>query len=76
MSAIKTVIENIPELHTKKIENTLYLYDESNSFICQASSIEQLAESTKELGIVKIFYNDDYIWVVDGVIIDETEIEK
>jgi hypothetical protein len=68
-------------LRVEKIKDILYLYDiEDDVFVCQASSIEDLAKRVKEINyahLAGVVDGDDRLWFSDGVVykdLDEVKI--
>jgi hypothetical protein len=68
-------------LHTERIKDMLYLYDEDNSFICQACTLKELAERVKELDYAKIagvVDGESQLWFINGNVynnLDEVEVQ-
>ena len=50
----------VRRLKTESVDNTIFLYDDSNMFICQANTLEDLAKLSKE------YKNIDYAVVIHG----------
>ena len=47
-------VDSVSQLFIERANNVLYLYDkEANSFICQASTIDELARLAKEYNNIK-----------------------
>jgi hypothetical protein len=62
----------VSQLMVEKANDILYLYNrEDDSFVCQASSIEELAKLAKEYKNIKyaaVLHDDDVVAFVDGKI--------
>ena len=64
-------IPNVYVLVIEKIKNTLYLYDHKDEFVCQASTVEELASLAKRHKNIKyaaVMYGDEAFVFVDGVV--------
>jgi hypothetical protein len=62
-------IELVHKLKVEKIGEILYLYDEDDDFVCQASSLEDLAMQAKEykqIILAAVLYNDKTFMFVNG----------
>ena len=62
----------IRKLVTEKVDNSLLLYElETNNFICQGSTLDELAslsKSYKNIKVAAVQHNDEFIWFVDGIV--------
>lgn len=59
------------KLFIEKIKDTLYLYDHQDDFICQASTLEELATSAKQFKNIKyaaVLYGEETYMFVDGAV--------
>lgn len=62
---------NIYKLVIEKVKDTLYLYDHEDEFVCQASTVEELAALAKQYKNIKyaaVLYGDDAYVFVDGAV--------
>jgi peroxiredoxin family protein len=60
---------NVYKLVVEKVKDTLYLYDHKDEFVCQASTVEELATLAKQHKNIKyaaVLYGDDTFMFVDG----------
>lgn len=71
----KTILSNKERLFTLKVETingTLYLWDvQSNEFVCQAKSLEELAQLSKQKNIkyaAVLCDNKQFVAFVDGAV--------
>jgi hypothetical protein len=73
------VRDSIPTMFTEVDGNIIYLYEEkTNTFQCQASTIEELAKfllEIKNTGLAKVIHNNKELWFVDGDVLDEIELQ-
>jgi hypothetical protein len=63
----------------EKANDTLYLYNRDNSFICQGKTLEELAKLAKEYKNIKyaaVLHNEDTYGFVDGKVKTYSEIVK
>lgn len=62
----------VSQLMVEKANNILYLYDrEDDTFVCQASTLEELAKLAKEYKNIKyaaVLHDNDVVAFVDGKI--------
>lgn len=68
-------VSPVPELITERINEMIFLY-EKNMFLCQATSIEELAKMFNKLHVVKVAqvsHDDNIIWFVDGEVLNSIE---
>lgn len=70
-------IITISILKIERIKDILYLYDvATDSFICQASTLDALAAMVKESKNIKlagVIYDEDKLWFVDGKVFNTLE---
>jgi hypothetical protein len=67
--------ESIPTMYIEVEGNTLYLYEEkTNTFQCQASTIEELAKLLLEIKntvLAKVIHDSKEVWFVSSTVLDE-----
>jgi hypothetical protein len=64
----RVVVAEVPALNTQRVNDTIYLYEES-TFVCQGASIEEVAQNFLKVRPVKIAivkHDEKDIWFVDG----------
>jgi len=69
----------VVQLIVEKANDTLYLYDKDNSFICQGKSLDELARLAKQYKNIKyaaVLHDSDTYGFVDGTVKTYTEIVK
>jgi hypothetical protein len=62
----------IKKLVTEKVDNSILLYEVgTHTFICQGSTLDELAtlsKSYKNIKIAAVHHNDEFVWFVDGTV--------
>ena len=68
---------NVAKLFIEKSNNVMYLYDyEANTFVCQGSSIDELASLAQKYKNIKyavVANGDDMLMFVDGAVKESNE---
>jgi hypothetical protein len=62
------IITEVPTLNTQRVNETIYLYEKS-TFVCQGTSIEEVAKNfliVRPIKIASVKHDDTEIWFVDG----------
>lgn len=62
---------NVYKLFIEQIKDTLYLYDHEDEFVCQASTVEELAVLAKKHKNIKyaaVLHGSDTFMFVDGIV--------
>jgi len=70
---------DVSQLIIEKNNDTLYLYDINNTFICQGNTIDELAKLAKQYNNIKyaaVLHDEDTYGFVDGTVKTYTEIVK
>jgi hypothetical protein len=75
---IDNKVPNVHKLIVEKSNNILYLYDhEANSFVCQASTIEELAKLAKQyknINRAAVLDGEEVYAFIDGVVKTDKEV--
>lgn len=62
----------IKKLVTEKVDNSLLLYEfGTNNFICQGSTLDELAslsKSYKNIKVAAVQHDNEFVWFVDGTV--------
>jgi hypothetical protein len=62
----------IKKLITEKVGNSILLYEVgTNTFICQGSTLDELAtlsKSYKNIKIAAVQHDNEFVWFVDGTV--------
>ena len=70
----------VMQLFVEKANNTLYLYDKNdNTFVCQGSSLEELAtlaKKYKNIDYAAVMIDKEIYAFVDGIVKSEQEVLK
>lgn len=59
------------KLKTEKINDVLFLYDTTDNFVCQGSTLEELAKLAiqyKNIKYAAVFHNEQMYMFVDGTV--------
>ena len=59
------------KLKTEKINETLFLYDNTDNFVCQGSTLDELAKlaiQNKNIKYAAVMHNEQIYMFVDGVV--------
>jgi len=66
---------NVYKLETEEIDNTILLYDrETNDFICQGNSLEQLAQLSREYKKIEyatVKHGDYFVAFIEGKVTEK-----
>jgi hypothetical protein len=66
----EVVRPNVFKLETEEVDNTILLYDrETNDFICQGNSLEQLAQLSREykkIEYASVKHGDYFVAFIEG----------
>lgn len=75
----KEVKPKVSKLWVEKIHDIMYLYDIENEFICQATSLEELAKLAlkyKNIKYASVMNGDDIFAFIDGTVKPAKDILK
>lgn len=62
-------VTKIFKLKTEKINDVLFLYDSTDNFVCQGSTLEELAKLAiqyKNIKYAAVFHNEQMYMFIDG----------
>jgi hypothetical protein len=66
---------NVFKLETEEVDNTILLYDrETNDFICQGNSLEQLAQLSREYNKIEyatVKHGDYFVAFIEGKVTEK-----
>ena len=66
----ESATREVHKLRVEKVGSILYLYDDKNNFICQASTLAELAKLSqqyKNIDYAAVIHNDKVFTFVNGV---------
>lgn len=71
----ESVKPNVYKLETEEVDNTILLYDrETNDFICQGNSLEQLAQLSREYKKIEyatVKHGDYFVAFIEGKVTEK-----
>jgi hypothetical protein len=71
----EVVRPNVFKLETEEVDNTILLYDrETNDFICQGNSLEQLAQLSREykkIEYASVKHGDYFVAFIEGKVTEK-----
>ena len=70
----KQAVTEVYKLRIKKIDDILYLYTDKEDFICQASTLEELASLSQQYKNIKyaaVIHDDKVFTFINGVVTEK-----
>jgi sulfur relay (sulfurtransferase) DsrF/TusC family protein len=75
----KEIIPSVSKLRVEQVHGIFYLYDTENTFICQANTLEELANLAlkyKNIKYASVINGNDVFAFVDGTVKTANEVLK